>query len=264
MTMTRLDGIPVLMYHGIAAYPMETSDAKFWVAAPAFLQQLEAIRSGGYRCRRLSDFWGSPRPVIRPGRDVVLTFDDGRASDYEAAFPLLAELGMQATFFVNTSVIGTENHLSWSQIVEMQRHGMVFQSHSHEHVALPPLGPRSLEQQLRTSRRVLEDRLGTAVHFFAPPYGLVNRRVLDAAWEAGYRGVCNSWHWPARPGSRVINRAAIYADTTGARFNGLLERQAVAYLPGLSAMAAKEIPKRVLLAVRPTALGVAVAGGQRA
>src|SRR3990172_4106084 len=36
-----------------------------------------------------------------------LTFDDGLASDYTEAFPVLAELGLRATFFVVPTVVGT-------------------------------------------------------------------------------------------------------------------------------------------------------------
>ena len=34
--------------------------------------------------------------------------------------------------------------------------------------------------------------------------------------------MCNSFAWPARPGGTVVNRVAVYRDTTGARFAGIL------------------------------------------
>ena len=37
---------------------------------------------------------------------VILTFDDGLVTDYEIAFPLLAEFGQRAVFFLNTATIG--------------------------------------------------------------------------------------------------------------------------------------------------------------
>jgi peptidoglycan/xylan/chitin deacetylase (PgdA/CDA1 family) len=260
----RLDGIPVLMYHGIAALGVapDVPDRKFWVAAPTFRQQLEQLRHAGYGTGRLADHWGSPR-VATTGPEVVVTFDDGRASDYDVAFPLLLEMGARGEFFVNTGSIGQPGYLTWGQIDEMQRAGMSFQSHAHDHVALLPLAPDVLQWQLRTSKEILEDRLGRAVDFLAAPYGLLGRRVLETAWTIGYRAICNSRHWPARVGARVVNRVAIHAHTTADRFAGLVTGDVAAYLPGFSLMMLKEIPKRVLLRFRPGALGVTLAG-QRA
>jgi peptidoglycan/xylan/chitin deacetylase (PgdA/CDA1 family) len=261
----RLGGIPVLMYHGIAALgvPLERGDRKYWVAAPTFRQQLVQLRHASFRCAALADHWGAGQRAAVAARDVVLSFDDGRASDYEVAFPLLLEHGARGEFFVNTGSIGGAGHLSWSQIDEMQRAGMSFQSHGHDHVALLPLATDVLRWQLETSKRMLEDRLGRAVEFLAAPYGLLGRRVVETALEVGYRAVCNSRHWPARPGAREVNRVAVHADTTAEHFAGLLDGAVSAYLPGFGAMAAKEFPKRVLLKLRPNVLGVTLAG-QRA
>jgi peptidoglycan/xylan/chitin deacetylase (PgdA/CDA1 family) len=260
----RLSGIPVLMYHGIAALGVgvDVRDRKYWVAAPSFRQQLEQLRHTGHRTAALADHWG-PRRSGAAGNDVVLTFDDGRASDYEVAFPLLLEIGARAEFFVNTGSIGLPGHLTWAQIAEMQRAGMSFQSHGHDHVALLPLTRDMLAWQLRTSKQLLEDHLGRAVDFFAAPYGLLGRHVLETAFELGYSAVCNSRHWPAHAGSRVVNRVAVHGDTSPAQFAGLLAGDLGAYLPGFGLMAVKELPKRVLLRVRPDALGVTLAG-QRA
>ena len=58
---------------------------------------------------------------------LLKTFDDGRATDYEVAFPLLLAAGVRAEFFVNTATIERAGHLTWSQIMEMHRAGMSFQ-----------------------------------------------------------------------------------------------------------------------------------------
>ena len=260
----RLDGIPVLNYHGIAAHDVDDNlpDRKFWVAAPTLRQQIDRIRHAGYRTGLLAEHWGATEPAPST-RSVVLTFDDGRASDYEIAFPLLLEMGARAEFFVNTAAVETPGHLTWRQIEEMHRAGMRFQSHAHDHVVLLTLSPTALEWQLSTSKRLLENRLGRAVEFVAAPYGLLGHRVVDMASRLGYRAVCNSRQWPARPGRRIVNRVAIQADTTPVHFAGLIAGDPAAYLPGFTAMALKEIPKRVLLRFRPGALGVTLAS-QRA
>lgn len=254
-----LGGVPVLMYHGIAtSVPagVAPADVKYWVPAATFRRQLVQIRLIGHHVVRLDDLWAGRRGGRAVDSAVVLTFDDGRASDYETAAPLLAKAGASAEFFVNTALIGQPGYLTWSQVAEMQRAGMSFQSHGHDHVVMLGLPPRLLDHQLRTSKHLLEDRLGRSVDFLAAPYGFLDRRVVTAALEAGYRAICNSRSWPAQPGSTTVNRVAVYRGTSEGQFTALLRRRPTGYLPGLARTALAFLPKRVLLRVRPQSLGV--------
>jgi peptidoglycan/xylan/chitin deacetylase (PgdA/CDA1 family) len=189
----------------------------------------------------------------------VITFDDGRLSDYDVAFPLLAQAGARAEFFINTANIGRPGFMTWAHVEEMQRAGMSFQSHSHDHIVLLGLARPRLEYQLHTSKQRLEDRLGRAAQFVAAPYGLLDRHMIETAEQVGYQGVCNSRQWLAQPDHRVINRVAVHAHTTGTQFNGLVTARPAAYLRGYGRMALAQVPKRVLLKLRPSLLGVALA-----
>ena len=70
------------------------------------------------------------------------------------------EAGKQADFFISTATVGQRGFLNWQQITDMHRAGMSFHSHSHNHVNLARLPVCVLEQQLRKSKQLLEDRLG--------------------------------------------------------------------------------------------------------
>ena len=253
-----LAGTPVLMYHGLgASSPTDLAprERTYWISADAFERQLALIRRGGHRVVTLYDYWAGERDDRRAAAPVVLTFDDGRASDYQVAFPRLLAGGVRADFFVNTATIGRPGYLTWGQVAEMHRGGMSFQSHAHDHVVLPALSPSALRIQLQTSKRQIEDRVGRSVDFLAAPYGLLDRRLVNTAREAGYRAVCGSLGWPARRRRAVVNRVAIYRETSDARFTAILGRRPAAYLPGLARTALRYLPKRVLLRVRPWALG---------
>lgn len=256
----RLRGMPVLMYHGLIpdAHLNRSAEDKYWVGAAAFGSHLHLIRAGGLGPLRLGELWNGR--VLRPDspRPAAITFDDGHASDYELAFPALQNAGMHGNFFVNTAVVGKAGFLTWARIAEMQRAGMSFQSHSHDHVSLVGLSSRRLESQLRESKRLLEDHLGTAVDFLAAPYGLLNRRVVKVARQLGYRAVCSSLAWPARPGARVISRIAVYRDTTPQQLVPLLQGRPLPYARGLARSALAYLPKRLLLRFRPGRLGVRV------
>ena len=259
-----LGGTPVLIYHGLGALvPADVDDreGKYWVSPASFGRQLAMIREGGHRVVRLYDFWTDDEDERLGRPPVVLTFDDGRATDYEIAFPLLLAAGVGAEFFLNTATIGQPGHLTWDQVVEMHRAGMSFQSHAHDHVVLPRLPPQLLRDELSTSKRLIEDRVGRGVDFLAAPYGLLDRRLVDTAREVGYQAVCSSLGWPARRGGAVVNRIVVYRGTTDARFAAILGRQPSGYLPGIARTALTYLPKRVLLRLRPEQLGAQLTAG---
>src|SRR5262249_42598257 len=182
---------------------------------------------------------------------VVLTFDDGRAADYEIAFPILLAAGMRAEFFINTAHVGQPGYLTWARITEMHRAGMSFQSHRPDPVALPALSARLLRNELRTSKRLIEDFLGRGVDFLAAPHSLVDRRVVDAAQEAGYQAVCASRGWPAQPGDAVVNRITVLRDTTAGQFGALIARQPQAYVGAVARALVTRLQQRVTLKLRP-------------
>jgi peptidoglycan/xylan/chitin deacetylase (PgdA/CDA1 family) len=256
-----LPGVPVLLYHEVVREHPEadgSEESKYGVTLTQFREQLGQILQLGRRVVLLRELSRGLTAFEDGQPAVILTFDDGKASDYEAAFPALAERGMSAEFFVNTSTVGERGYLSWQQIAEMHRAGMSIQSHAHDHVALSPLPRIALERQLKTSKQILEDRLGSAVDYLAVPYGFWNRRVLSAAREAGYRAMCNSRNWPARPGAGLVSRTAVYRQTSSRDLARLLTGDAVSYGTRALREAFLYLPKQILLHFRPARLGVRV------
>jgi len=183
-----LRGVKVLMYHRLVLDEAARTD-KYDVLRSSFTGCLDAVARGGHDVLPLAALYRSHGPVS--GRGVVVSFDDGRSSDYEIAFPELAARGLRAELFISPSRIGQAGFLTWAQVREMDRCGLSFQSHSYDHVALPLLSSSSLVSQLRESKREIEDRTGRGVDFLAAPYGLVSRRVIEAAHGEGYLGVAD-------------------------------------------------------------------------
>lgn len=253
-------GVPIFMYH-VLTEPTEAvgpdGGAKYRLPAAVFREHLTLIKSQGFRPALVGRLWDQQHSAdARPA--VGLTFDDGDVSNYTLAYPALVEADARADFFVNTATVGRSGFLSWPQIAEMQRAGLSFQSHSHDHVVLVGLPAAALERQLRDSKHLLEDRLGAPVDFLAAPYGLLNRPVVRAAQEAGYRAVCTSWSWPARPDVKTMSRIAVYQTTTAVDFSQLLHGRPSIFVRRMACALLAHIPKRVLLRVRPSWLGVQV------
>ena len=204
----------VLMYHAIPG-SMDSPggyDGSYAVGRQDFSFQLSALASAGFRCTSVSAV------VAAAGDDsqfVAVTFDDGHVSNHSNAFPLLLEHSAKADFFVNTSVVGQNGHLSWSHVREMHDHGMSIQSHAHTHRYLSDLSDRELDFELRESKRTIEDRIGSACDYLAPPGGRYDNRVVRLARELGYLGICTSvpGYWAQRD-KFMIPRLAVRDSTS--------------------------------------------------
>ena len=237
----------VLVYHGLTTTPSaHTREGKYWVSADEF-RQLLYIRESAHRSVSLDCFWEGSCDA--GGGSVVFTFDDGRSSDYEIAYPLLAEAGIAACFFLNSANIGAPGYLTWEQAREMHAAGMAFQSHSHDHVYLTRLSRRGVENQLLRSKQTIEDRLGNAVTFLSAPYGEIDAAVRNSAFGMGYHAICSSLNWPARSGASILPRVCVAGATSFATFRRLVAQEFLPYACRGIRAASMYIPKQLALRV---------------
>ena len=76
--------------------------------------------------------------------------------------------------------------MSWDELRSLGGHGIAVESHTVSHPHLPRLTDEELENELRSSKRRLEEELGAPCRFFAYPFGDCDDRVRAAAHAAGY------------------------------------------------------------------------------
>jgi len=182
--------VPVLLYH--ALFDGDLSDENYEISRDEFELHIKYLYDNGYRSLLVDDFFSTDIPGKSEEKCVAITFDDGRSSDYEMAFPVLKRYGFVATFFVTVDWIGRERYVEWSQLKEMNRAGMSIQSHSLSHPFLSDLGEDDLYRELNESRQLIERELNVPVDVLSIPGGFFSRDVLTMARETGYKGVCTS------------------------------------------------------------------------
>jgi peptidoglycan/xylan/chitin deacetylase (PgdA/CDA1 family) len=248
--------VPVLMYHSIAETAEQLpagQSAAYSVRASEFKSQLQMLKGKHRSVVTLSQL---SRNEALYQDSVVLTFDDGCATDHSTALPLLQEFGFTATFFLSTANIGTCGYITWEQAREMHKAGMQFGSHAHEHIPLTPLQNGEVREQLQKSKAMIEDQLGASVTSMSAPFGFLNGRVVSTALEIGYEVICGSTPKMARPGESTVPRIAVMHATTPAKFEQLLNGDWRSYLPAMIRSALVYVPRQILLHVRPSAPGV--------
>jgi peptidoglycan/xylan/chitin deacetylase (PgdA/CDA1 family) len=123
-----------------------------------------------------------------PPKSVIITSDDGFASIYENAFPILKKYGYTMTVFLVTDFVKDSDAervanyfdedrgvpmrplLIWPEIEEMDAYGIEFLSHSASHIRLGLASDEEFMDELTRSKEAIESRLAKPVVLFAWPY----------------------------------------------------------------------------------------------
>ena len=162
-------------------------EAFYRITVSQLEQLLSQLRKRGYEAVSSREFraWQQGEQTL-PKRSVMLTFDDGYASHFELVAPLLKRYRFNGIFFITVNLVGRPGHLSWDQVRKLAFLGMEIGSHGVSHRPLTSLSKQELEQELVDSKRLLEERLGTAIQTIAAPGGFWNLTVAEAVKRAGY------------------------------------------------------------------------------
>lgn len=145
------------------------------------------------------------------GIDVRFTFDDGNASDHRLALARIVEARRTASFFVVADRVDQGSYLCRTLLGEMVAAGMEIGSHSATHRDLRALSDSELRHETAGSRARIEDAIGVAVTAFSVPFGLFDRRVVAAAFAAGYERVYTSSGGFSTAVSGLIPRTTVKA-----------------------------------------------------
>ena len=185
--------IVALTFHDVVAETngaSAESDGFYRITANELEKLLSQLRKLGYQTVSSRAFraWQQGSGAL-PERTVVLTFDDGHASHFELVAPLLVRHRFTGTFFVTTGLIGRPGHMNWEQLRKLVFLGMEIGSHGASHRPLTHLSPNDLHEELVSSRRLLEERLGVPIQAMAAPGGFWNGAVAGASRQAGYEAV---------------------------------------------------------------------------
>ena len=109
-------GLLVLNYHRLARRSAEVRDLGVWSATPeAFDEQLEFLAQEA----ELIGPGDVAEAVRRPGRHVLLTFDDGYRDCHDVAWPILRSHRATALFFLITGVLDQPRSMAWDEIACM-------------------------------------------------------------------------------------------------------------------------------------------------
>ena len=141
----------------------------------------------------MSHMWAAAHEAEHVKHSAYITFDDGHVSHMRWAVPILNELSVQGHFFIPTSWVGSKHgYINWNDVRSIVNQGHRIGSHGATHIFLSACNHSQLEQEVRSSRLTLEDKIGQAVTSISMPGGRWNDTVIRACAVAGYEEVYTS------------------------------------------------------------------------
>lgn len=176
-------GVPILCYHDIGDIKND-----WCLDFDDFKKQIEYLEKEKYEFVTLDK-------INFKKKQVVLTFDDGRASCFEKVFPFLQSKGIKATFFITTDWTDGTNvpvseeyssFMSWKNIKQLSDQGHLIGSHAISHKDLNFLSLEEVDAELSLSKKELENHLDKSVVCFAYPYGHLRDSIVDRVANKGY------------------------------------------------------------------------------
>ncbi|MCK5228092.1 MAG: polysaccharide deacetylase family protein [Desulfobulbaceae bacterium] len=210
--------VVVFIYHrfGEAQYPTTNVDTE------RFREQMEFLQSEGYHVLPLSALVNSlkeKRPL--PEKSVVITIDDGYASVYTEAWPILKSFGYPFTVFLYAKAVEKKyrNFITWEQAQEMHKAGVDIQDHSYSHSRFgsknPGMSgmPEINEEEYRTwiredfkrSRKIFLNRMGRLPQYLALPYGEYNSLVHEEVKSLGYDAILTQDPGPVSEATPLVS-----------------------------------------------------------
>jgi peptidoglycan/xylan/chitin deacetylase (PgdA/CDA1 family) len=138
-----------------------------------------------------------------------VSFDDGYASVFENALPILQNLNIGATVYVNTGWISHSEHrqsdaslghypeeyfMSWDDVCVLSENKWIIGSHGVDHLDLTSVDKKQIQYELNSSKETIENIIKKECVHFAFTWGRYSNKVLSEVRKAGYHTASSAIH----------------------------------------------------------------------
>ena len=165
----------ILNFHGIggASREFEQGERPYWLEVDAFTKILDV--------------------VAQAPSQVMITFDDGNASDVLIAAPELRKRGLKAHFFVLAGKLDQPGYLAAENVAKLDAApAFIIGSHGMMHRPWPECPDDELEWEVAEAKAILSDICGRPITDAGIPFGRYNRRVLRKLEQLGHTKIYSS------------------------------------------------------------------------
>ncbi len=165
------------------------------IASDIFRQQLEYLSKNNIAVIGLEEIakrLNSGLPL--PEHAAALSVDDGYLSFYQVALPIIEEFGFSVSLFVNTDAVGQPGYMSWAQLADAEKRGVVIGNHTASHpYMVEMLTDESMEQwslrikaDVEKAQQALGAHMARPVDLFVYPYGEYSPAIITLIKKLGF------------------------------------------------------------------------------
>jgi peptidoglycan/xylan/chitin deacetylase (PgdA/CDA1 family) len=183
--------VPVLAYSDFGASLQPAAQ----VSQTAFKRHVHWFKTEGFKSitpSQLVDFMKFSGQL--PHQSVLITVDTESQAFYKLGVPVLKALGLTATVFVATALVGSEGAMNWDQIRQLHEDGFTIacRGHSGRSLTHRTRGQtfesyfNSVASELQVARKAIQTHLNTPCLFLAYPQGDTNELVSAMAAKLGF------------------------------------------------------------------------------
>lgn len=190
--------IKVLMFGYHQVRETKSSDGpktRMFITRPEiFDKEMKFLSDKGYHTITTTDYINylkTGKADFNLDKSFILTFDDGYASQYTNAFPIIKKYNFTATYFIYTDCIDKYPACMTSvELKDLAANGMKIANHTVHHVYLPKYSDETIKNEIGINKQKIIDMVGTSSveNVFAYPYGGVDDRVENIVRSFSYDG----------------------------------------------------------------------------
>lgn len=177
------EGLPVLMYHFFYDKTKEQGKDNNWIEISDFEEQIKYLSENNFyfpTWEEVEEYIDGK--TILPEKSVVLTFDDGDASFFELAVPVLQKYNIDGTSFVITSWYGYRAQEKQKNVNYESHSDNMHQGGSDGKGVMLSWNYEKIVEDLNKSK----ETLNSDATIFCYPYGQYNATSIEALKETGY------------------------------------------------------------------------------
>ena len=151
----------------------------------------------------------APPASAQSAVEVSLNFDNDTYSEYTLGYAdALQSANVAATYYINSSTIGTSNHLTWSQVTSLASAGDDIGGKTTDGINLTTLSASQQVSEICGDRQTIMSH-GITPLTFAYPSGASNAAIQAEVQQCGYGN--------ARTAGSISPTGSTYAETTPPR-----------------------------------------------
>lgn len=178
------EGLPVLMYHFFYDETKEQGKDNNWIEISDFEEQIKYLSENNFyfpTWEEVEEYIDGK--TILPEKSIVLTFDDGDASFFELAVPVLQKYNIDGTSFVITSWYGYRAQEKQANVNYESHSDNMHQGGSNGKGVMLSWDYDKIVEDLNKSKEIL----GSNATIFCYPFGQYNETSIEALKETGYK-----------------------------------------------------------------------------